>query len=42
MRKHLVSALVAAVGLLAGLTAAQADPLPLRVGWVACPPERLA
>lgn len=39
MRKHLLSAFVAAVGLLVGLAVAQADPLPLRVGWVACPPE---
>jgi len=39
VRKHLVSAFVAAVALLVGLTAAQADPLPLRVGWVVCPPE---
>lgn len=39
MRKHLISAFAASVGLLIGLAAAQADPLPLRVGWVACPPE---
>ena len=39
MRNHVISAFVAAVGLLVGLAAAQADPLPLRVGWVACPPE---
>ncbi|HYL31742.1 MAG TPA: ABC transporter substrate-binding protein [Stellaceae bacterium] len=39
MRKHLVSAFVAALALVFGLTTAQADPLPLRVGWVACPPE---
>ena len=39
MRKHVISAFVASVGLLVGLAAAQADPLPLRVGWVACPPE---
>lgn len=39
MRKYLVSAFAAAVGLLVGLAAAQADPLPLRVGWVVCPPE---
>ncbi|HEV2264651.1 MAG TPA: ABC transporter substrate-binding protein [Stellaceae bacterium] len=39
MRKHLVAAFVASVGLLVGLATAQADPLPLRVGWVACPPE---
>ena len=39
MRKHLISAFAASVGLLIGLAAAQAGPLPLRVGWVACPPE---
>lgn len=39
MRKHLVSAFVVSVGLLIGLTAARADPLPLHVGWVVCPPE---
>ncbi|MDE1931363.1 MAG: ABC transporter substrate-binding protein [Alphaproteobacteria bacterium] len=39
MRKHVISAFVASVGLLVGLAGAQADPLPLRVGWVACPPE---
>ena len=38
MRKHLASALVAAAALIFG-PAAQADPLPLRVGWVVCPPE---
>ncbi|MGH6984366.1 MAG: ABC transporter substrate-binding protein [Stellaceae bacterium] len=39
MPRHFISAVVASVGLLVGLAAAQADPLPLRVGWVACPPE---
>lgn len=39
MREHLVSAFVAAAGLLIGLATAQADPLPLRAGWVVCPPE---
>ncbi len=39
MRKFLVPALVAALGLVLGLPAAQAEPLKLRVGWVVCPPE---
>jgi len=39
MRKHLVAAFVAAIGLLVGLATAHAEPLTLHVGWVVCPPE---
>lgn len=39
MRKPVISALIAAIGLVFGLATAQAEPLKLRVGWVVCPPE---
>jgi len=39
MRRHVVSALVAAIVLAFALATAQAEPLKLRVGWVVSPPE---
>ena len=39
MRKTIIRGLALATMLAVGLTAAQAEPLKIRVGWVVCPPE---